>query len=65
MKESGKILGILRISFGLIFLWAFFDKLFGLGFATASDKSWIAETLLQADFYLMEQVDLLQNFFSQ
>ncbi len=25
----------------LIFLWAFFDKLFGLGFATTSEKAWI------------------------
>src|SRR3989344_3326030 len=28
---------ILRIALGLIFLWAFFDKLFGLGFATCVD----------------------------
>lgn len=27
-------LGLARIGLGLIFLWAFFDKLFGLGFAT-------------------------------
>jgi thiosulfate dehydrogenase [quinone] large subunit len=26
---------------GFIFLWAFLDKLFGLGFATTSDKAWI------------------------
>ncbi len=25
----------------LIFLWAFFDKLFGLGFATTTEKAWI------------------------
>lgn len=31
----------LRIVMSLIFLWAFFDKLFGLGFATASEKAWI------------------------
>lgn len=35
-------IGLLRISIGFIFLWAFFDKLFGLGFATAWDKSWLA-----------------------
>lgn len=35
-------IGLLRISMGFIFLWGFFDKLFGLGFATASDKSWLA-----------------------
>jgi thiosulfate dehydrogenase (quinone) large subunit len=32
---------VLRIVMALIFLWAFFDKLFGLGFATASEKAWI------------------------
>lgn len=26
---------------GWIFLWPFFDKLFGLGFATASEKAWM------------------------
>ncbi len=31
----------LRFVMSFIFLWAFFDKLFGLGFATTSDKAWI------------------------
>lgn len=31
----------LRLVMGLIFLWAFVDKLFGLGFATTSEKSWL------------------------
>ena len=31
----------MRIVMGFIFLWAFLDKLFGLGFATTADKSWI------------------------
>lgn len=35
-------LGVLRILFGLLFFWAFIDKLFGLGFATTPDKSWLA-----------------------
>lgn len=30
-----------RILLGSIFLWAFFDKLFGLGFATPVDKAWL------------------------
>ena len=29
---------IVRVAMGLIFLWAFFDKLFGLGFATCLNK---------------------------
>ena len=32
----------LRFVMAFIFLWAFVDKTFGLGFATTSDKSWIA-----------------------
>jgi len=40
-KTSNYIIGILRILIGLIFLWAFFDKLIGLGFATPYDKGWI------------------------
>jgi thiosulfate dehydrogenase (quinone) large subunit len=31
----------LRISMGCLFLWAFVDKLFGLGFATESGKAWL------------------------
>lgn len=34
--------GILRISLGWIFLWAFLDKLFGLRFATQPQNAWIA-----------------------
>mgnify|MGYP001607999787 CR=1 FL=1 len=33
---------VLRISMGFIFLWAFLDKTFGLGFATTAEKSWLA-----------------------
>src|SRR5688500_124311 len=32
---------VTRILIGLIFLWAFFDKLFGLGYATTGAKAWI------------------------
>ncbi len=31
----------LRIVMALIFLWAFFDKVFGLGFATKPENAWI------------------------
>jgi thiosulfate dehydrogenase [quinone] large subunit len=36
------MLALARLMVGFIFLWAFIDKLFGLGFATASAKAWIA-----------------------
>ena len=32
----------LRIGIGWLFLWAFLDKLFGLGFATSPENAWIA-----------------------
>ncbi|HDH31445.1 MAG TPA: DoxX family membrane protein [Candidatus Wolfebacteria bacterium] len=35
------IWALLRFGMGWIFLWAFLDKLFGLGFATAADKAWL------------------------
>jgi thiosulfate dehydrogenase [quinone] large subunit len=38
-NKSLTALAVLRISLGLIFLWAFFDKLFGLGFATCRDEA--------------------------
>jgi thiosulfate dehydrogenase (quinone) large subunit len=33
--------GITRILLGWLFIWAFVDKLFGLGYATASGSGWI------------------------
>ncbi|KKQ87948.1 MAG: DoxX family protein [Parcubacteria group bacterium GW2011_GWF2_38_8] len=38
----GYVLGLLRLVMGWIFLWAFLDKLLGLGFATLPDKAWLA-----------------------
>jgi len=40
-KKEEVIWSLLRIVLGLIFLWAFFDKLIGLGFATPPEKSWL------------------------
>ena len=36
------VLGLLRLAMGWIFLWAFLDKLLGLGFATLPDKAWLS-----------------------
>lgn len=44
VKKSGvseNIFGVLRILMGWTFLWPFLDKLFGLGFTTTFDKSWL------------------------
>ncbi|WP_293783334.1 DoxX family membrane protein [uncultured Aeromicrobium sp.] len=35
------LLGLIRLSIGWIFLWAFLDKLFGLGFSTPRENAWI------------------------
>ena len=36
-----RVLAVLRILMGLTFLWAFLDKTFGLGYATASAQAWV------------------------
>jgi thiosulfate dehydrogenase [quinone] large subunit len=38
---ASRALAVLRIAYGLTFLWAFIDKVFGFGYATKSSKSWI------------------------
>jgi len=39
-KEQYTWVGV-RLVLGWIMIWAFFDKLFGLGYATASSNSWL------------------------
>lgn len=41
MNKEKIALLLVRLSIGFIFLWAFFDKLLGLGFATVAEKAWI------------------------
>lgn len=36
-----RFLAVLRIVMGWTFMWAFVDKLFGLGYATPSERAWI------------------------
>jgi thiosulfate dehydrogenase [quinone] large subunit len=38
---AGRVAAVLRMVYGFTFLWAFFDKLFGLHFSTATAKSWL------------------------
>lgn len=40
-KNAWYALALTRIMLGFIFLWAFLDKTFGLGFATEAAKSWV------------------------
>ena len=39
--SAAKALAVLRIATGFVFLWAFLDKTFGLGYSTPSAKAWI------------------------
>jgi len=41
-NKTRYVWGFLRLAMGLIFLWAYFDKVFGLGFATKPEQSWLA-----------------------
>jgi thiosulfate dehydrogenase [quinone] large subunit len=38
---AARALAVLRITTGFVFLWAFLDKTFGLGYSTPSNKAWI------------------------
>lgn len=38
---AGRLVAVVRIAMGLLFGWAFIDKLFGLGYATPSAGAWI------------------------
>ena len=40
-KNAWYALALARIMLGFVFLWAFLDKTFGLGFATESAKAWV------------------------
>ena len=39
---AAKSMAVLRIATGLLFLWAFADKAFGLGYATQSKNAWFS-----------------------
>jgi thiosulfate dehydrogenase [quinone] large subunit len=39
---AGRIVAVLRITMGLLFGWAFLDKLIGLGYATGSAGAWVS-----------------------
>ncbi len=40
---AAKTVAVLRIAFGLTFLWAFFDKLLALGFSTGYDQAGVLD----------------------
>lgn len=58
-----RVLAITRIATGFIFLWAFLDKTFGLGYATTTTKSWINGGSPTTGFLSHAEVGPLQEFF--
>jgi thiosulfate dehydrogenase [quinone] large subunit len=38
---AAPFVAVVRIATGLVFLWAFLDKLFGFGYATPGERSWL------------------------
>lgn len=52
-KNAWYALAVSRILLGFIFLWAFLDKTFGLGFSTEAAKSWLSGTSPTAGFLSM------------
>ncbi|MEX0932858.1 MAG: hypothetical protein WDZ77_02040 [Candidatus Pacearchaeota archaeon] len=56
-------LGILRIGFGLVLLWAFFDKLLGLGFGTVRGNAWINGISPTKEFLQNETSGIFINFY--
>jgi thiosulfate dehydrogenase [quinone] large subunit len=40
-STTGYVLAVSRIALGFIFLWAFLDKMFGLGYSTSPAKAWV------------------------
>lgn len=53
----------LRLVMGLIFLWAFVDKLFGLGFATTTQNAWMNGGSPTSGFLLNATRGPLAGFF--
>ena len=60
---AAKALAVLRISTGFVFLWAFLDKTFGLGYATPSAKAWISGGSPTKGFLSSIDVGPFQNTF--
>ncbi|WP_203736006.1 DoxX family membrane protein, partial [Paractinoplanes durhamensis] len=62
-KPAAKVLAVLRVATGFVFLWAFLDKTFGLGYSTPSAKAWINGGSPTKGFLSSVDVGPLQGFF--
>ena len=60
---AARALAVLRIATGFVFLWAFTDKLFGLGYATPTTRAWINGGSPTKGFLSGVEVGPFQSFF--
>ena len=63
--KSGWFWGAARMMLGWTFLWAFVDKLFGLGFATDADSAWIRGGNPATGFLDFESAVPFERFFRE
>jgi thiosulfate dehydrogenase [quinone] large subunit len=61
---AGRWLAVTRIALGFVFLWAFLDKTFGLGYSTPAAKSWINGGSPTAGFLGHVDVGPFQSLFA-
>jgi thiosulfate dehydrogenase [quinone] large subunit len=59
----GRWLAVARIALGLVFLWAFVDKTFGLGYATPTARAWIHGGSPTTGFLRASEAGPFRNFF--
>ncbi|WP_127509824.1 DoxX family membrane protein [Actinoplanes solisilvae] len=62
-RTAARALAVLRISTGFVFLWAFFDKTFGWGFATPAERAWVNGGSPTKGFLSGVEVGPFQGFF--
>jgi len=62
-KAAARALAVLRISTGFVFLWAFFDKTFGWGYATPAERAWIEGGSPTKGFLSTVAVGPFESFF--
>ena len=62
---ANRSLAVLRLATGFIFLWAFLDKTFGLGFSTPVERAWINGGTPSQGFLMSDAVTgPLKGFFA-
>jgi thiosulfate dehydrogenase [quinone] large subunit len=60
---AARSLALLRIATGFVFLWAFLDKLIGLGYSTTGAKSWLSGGSPTTGFLGHADLGPFQSFF--